>query len=188
MTTISRDHTKRVNTNKRAFTLIEAVVVIALLAILSTLTYPLLNVTNSGSDDQARGTVDQALAIAASVYQRTTAMPTTTAAITKADNDMQFVGATTVPSNSGEVSIGINSTHTVFGAASPGLSGLCWMVSWSINDTSPTLDPTLYASELSTTPGFSCDAASALELATCPATATATGASWTSLLLCDLSV
>lgn len=171
----------------RAFTLVEAIVTLVLVLILAAMLIPQFSGESaSAADIQAHASAQAALSAAATIYQTTGVLPNYSA-LQAQYPDVSFVNSTTSSVSPSTVSVGVNTAASVFAAAVPGGNSTCWMTSWSTNDSSPTLPPTLYAMESTTVSGFNCSAQYALSLSTCQSGAGATGDSWSTPLVCDFT-
>lgn len=171
----------------RAFTIIEAIVTLVIVLILAAMLIPQFSGESaSAADIQAHASAQAALSAAATIYQTTGVLPNSSA-LSAQYPDVSFVNATTSSVSPTTVSVGVNTSASMFAAAVPGGNSTCWMTSWNTNDTSSSLPPTLYAMESTTVSGFSCSAQYALTLDQCPQTPGGTGVSWSTPLICDFS-
>lgn len=171
----------------RAYTLIEAVVTIVIMAILMTMTLSQFTGSKDGGIDvEARATALNAIRTAASLYGTTLELPASAAAASQFNPDTNFVAGSIPSTNPSMASVATNTATKTFAVAVLGGGGICEMESWTTNVTSSASSPTLYATESVTTSGFSCDGNHALMISACPVAGLNDGQSWNGPLLCSL--
>ena len=172
---------------RRGFTLIEFAVVFILMAIVAGIALPqFAGVTDGATDTSARSHIEGVISVANAIYDGTTWLPTSTAAVTSEDPDMTIVGAAAPSLASDVASVATSTNGTVYGVAVLG-AGRCWMEAWNTDDTVPPLNPYVYASESMSVAGFTCSGLFALQVMSCNQSEANSGASWNSPLICDLS-